>query len=286
MRGNQRKKRTYLTVQQKLTILDELKKGVPVKVLAHQYKVSDRALYRLRSQGSDFVKFGKRGGHLKQHKTRKRSWNDELENRLYSWIQDQQATGNPLSDILIQEKALEFSEGQASTSSFGSIEWYEGFIHRYGIDESQIRKELTTAKRRRLAEGETAASAADISTESFKAEDIDIEDTILEWNADVESFVGTHIHNIKIETVTGGVITEGDTSTEILTEGNIDVGGSIGTHSQNIKIEREELSLIEKKRADLIRFQEIIRKYANNNQAVLIMGEALTRILKMEKPEI
>jgi hypothetical protein len=46
-----------------------------------------------------------------------------MEDRLYSWTQDQQVTGNPLSDRLIQKKAVEFSKERGSTSFVGSKGW-------------------------------------------------------------------------------------------------------------------------------------------------------------------
>lgn len=41
-----------------------------------------------------------------------------------------------------------------------------------------------------------------------------------------------------------------------------------------------KLSLIEKKKKDLEIFEEIIKRYANNNQAVLMMEETMRRILE------
>jgi hypothetical protein len=82
----------------------------------------------------------------------------------------------------------------------------------------------------------------------------------------------------------------------IITVGDIDDEGFVETLNENIKIKREEqgrfeaakakkseFSLIEKKMADLSMLQEIIKTYTNNNQAVLIMGEAMTRILENNK---
>jgi predicted DNA-binding protein YlxM (UPF0122 family) len=134
MNQNKRKRKTFLTVQQKMTILDELNKGVSLKRFARKYKVSVYIIYGIRRQAYDLSNFGKRGGHLLQRKNRRRSPYEEIKNRLYSWIQDQQATGNPLYDRLIQKKALEFSKERGSTSFLGSKGWLFKFKNRYGID--------------------------------------------------------------------------------------------------------------------------------------------------------
>jgi hypothetical protein len=164
MRGYHRERKFVLTVGQKLRVLKALSRGASMATLARRFKVNKRVIRDIRRQRTEITTFGKRGGHLLQHRNRIRSWNEKMENLLYSWIQDQQAAGNRLSDRIIRKKALKISKEVGSTSFLASAGWYNRFVKRYGIDESQVPRESTTAETRRLTDDETSESDAEDET--------------------------------------------------------------------------------------------------------------------------
>lgn len=49
------------------------------------------------------------------------------------WFLQQQATGNPLTDLLLQEKAMEICGQHGSTSFAASRGWLRNFKKRYAI---------------------------------------------------------------------------------------------------------------------------------------------------------
>lgn len=49
------------------------------------------------------------------------------------WFLQQQATGNPLTDLLLQEKAMEICGQHGSTSFTASRGWLRNFKKRYAI---------------------------------------------------------------------------------------------------------------------------------------------------------
>lgn len=67
------------------------------------------------------------------NKNRRRSSNENIKNRLYMWFLQQQATGNPLTDLLLQEKAMEICGQHGSTSFAASRGWLRNFKKRYAI---------------------------------------------------------------------------------------------------------------------------------------------------------
>ncbi|XP_017790869.1 PREDICTED: jerky protein homolog-like [Habropoda laboriosa] len=168
MAENPSKKRVFLSVQQKMTIAEKLEKGASAKLLSRQYGVSQDVIHRIRRECSLLLSFGNRGGHVLQHKNRRRSSNEDLENRLYRWYLEQRAMGNPLTDLLLQEKAIELFSEYGSTSFAGSRGWLRNFKKRYTIHPVRAHEEKASA-------GDKGAKIfIDAFTKRIKEEDINL----------------------------------------------------------------------------------------------------------------
>ena len=249
-------RRTFLSVQHKKAISEELNKGMSVKYLARQYGVSRDIIHNIRHENERSTGFGKRGGHPSKHKNRRRCSNEETEDRLYTWIQDQYAMGNQLTDPLIQEKAVELFGEQEGTSFVESKEWLADFKSRYKIDVVRIHRAESS-----IAE-EPEEEITDVSNEYDDEEDVDVygvydEDPVRMVNEDEN-------------------ITDDEQEDEIDEEER----EAEEDEDEATEADKSQLSMIAKKKSDLNILREIIKTYAYNNQAVLIMGEAIINILR------
>lgn len=250
MAESRKKRRTFLSVQHKNAIVEELNKGMSVKYLARQYGVSRDVIHSICRENEHLTGLRKRG-HLSKHKSRKRSSNEIVEDRLYAWIQDQQAVGNDLTDPLIQEKAIELCGEQEGSSLIGDKGWLAEFKIRYKVDPVRVRR---TERARRE---ETEERITDVSEENYNEEEIDEYDEDSVRRLDEDESIRENEQ-------------EEDTSEETREEED---------ENEATEADKSQLSLTTRKRTDLNMVREIIQKYANNNQALLILGEAIINIL-------
>lgn len=255
MSENRRKRRTFLSVQHKNEIVEELKRGMSVKYLARQYGVSRDVIHSICRENEHLIRLRKRRGHSSKHKNRRRSLNEEVEDCLYAWILDQQAIGAELTDPLIQEKAIELYGEQEGSSLTGDKRWLAEFKSRYKVGAVRVRR-AETASREEIEE-----RIRDVSNENYNEEEVD------EYDIYDEDPVG------RFDDDEG--IPENEQEEEISEEINE------GEEDENeaAETDKSELSLITRKKTDLNLLREIIRKYAHNNRAVLVMGEAIINIL-------
>ncbi|XP_068986671.1 jerky protein homolog-like, partial [Bombus flavifrons] len=264
MAESRKKRRTFLSVQHKNAIVEELNKGISVKYLARQYGVSRDVIHSICRENEHLTGLGKRGGHSSKHKSRRRSSNEVVEDRLYRWIQNQQAVGKELTDPLIQEKAIELCGEQEGSSLTGDKGWLAEFKIRYKVGPVRVRRTETTTRE------ETEERLTDVSNENYNEEEIDEygiydEDPVRRLDEDESIRENEQEEDINDETRE-----EEDINDETREEED---------ENEAAEADKSQLSLIARRRTDLNMLREIIKKYAYNNQAVLIMGEAIINIL-------
>lgn len=251
MADNRRKRRTFLSVQHKNAIVEELNRGISVKYLARQYGVSRDIIHSICRENEHLRGLGKRRGHSSKHKNR-RSSNEEVEDRLYTWIQDQQAIGKELTDPLIQEKVIELCGEQEGSSLTGDKGWLAEFKSRYKVGAVRERRAETTSRE------EIEERITDVSNENYDEEEVDEygiydEDPVRRFDED-------------------DGIPENEQEEERNEEEEDD-------ENEATEADKSQLSFVTRKKADLNMLREIIKRYAYNNEAVLIMGEAIISIL-------
>lgn len=255
MAENRRKRRTFLSVQHKNAIAEELNRGMSVKYLARQYGVSRDVIHNICRENEHLKGLGKRGCHSSKHKNRRRSSNEEVEDRLYKWIQDQKAVGKELTDPLIQEKAIELCGEQEGSSLTGDKGWLAEFKSRYNVGAVRVRRAETSTRE------ETEERLTDVSKENYDEEEVD------EYGIYDEAPARRFDENESIR--------ENEQEEEI----NEEIQEGEEDEDEATEADKSQLSLTTRKKTDLNMLNEIIKKYAHNNQAVLIMGEAIINIL-------
>lgn len=152
MTENQSKKKVFLSVKQKMTIVEKLQARTSVKMLCREYGVSWDIIHRIRREYKLLSNFGNRGGHILQQKSKKiLEW--KYKKSFIYVVLTTQATGNPLTDLLLQEKAMEICGQHGSTSFAASRGWLRNFKKRYAIrfreKKVSIDKESTNSWRRK-----------------------------------------------------------------------------------------------------------------------------------------
>ena len=134
MASNDKTKRTSLSIKQKLEILQQLANKIPVTAIARDYHVHETTVRRVRKNTTRINRAANRGfGILKQKKLRKAPYRD-LEDQLYAWFEERRKLGDPLSDLILRQKALELIKEFGGESTFkASVGWTMKFKNRYGI---------------------------------------------------------------------------------------------------------------------------------------------------------
>lgn len=238
-----KRKTTILSEQQKAAITEQLNRGISVKYLARQYEVSRDEIVSIHQENKHLIGPGNRGGNSLKRKARRRCSIPETEDHLYKWIKQQQVMGFQLTDPLIVQKAIELCGAEERIPIFQSKEWLVEFKRRYKI-----------------------GVLWDHRGETFTREDIEeiIADVFNEHDNEEEAEMFNEAENIAQG--------EQEKETYVNKEGGDDHGVT--------DMQKSQLSSTERKNNDLNILREIIRKYACNNEAVLIMGEALVTILE------
>ena len=140
------KKRIFLSLKQKTDILEHLEVGASVKVLAQEYSVHESTVRRIRSEGTNIRNFADQGSQILQWKNQRKPKHDDLDSSLCKWFLERRTLGDPLSDLLLQEKAMELYNEIGGTSSFtASRGWLTKFKRRHNIRLLHVHGEAGSA---------------------------------------------------------------------------------------------------------------------------------------------
>lgn len=143
---DQKRKRTVLSIEQKLKIIEKYERGQSVKSLKEEYGVGDQTIRDIVKKKSDLLKFAcssDSSSGMKNRKTMKKSSYDDLDRALLEWFNNQRAQGNPVSGPICSEKAKFFFEALGLEGNFdASSGWLTRFKQRHGIRELDIRGEI------------------------------------------------------------------------------------------------------------------------------------------------
>lgn len=139
-----------LTIEKKIEIIGQLKKGVAATVLSERYDVPRTTINDLKKNADNILKFASQmesmDGRPKQRKTMKKPKNETLESALYLWFTQKRSEGIPLSGPIIAEKAKQFNEKLNGHENFkASVGWLDNFKNRHGIRELNIEGEKLSA---------------------------------------------------------------------------------------------------------------------------------------------
>lgn len=177
-------RKTSLSIQQKLDIVQKLDSGAPINQLADEYCIHPTTVRRIRRNGLTLHRLGNQGAQTRKRKRMRRPQNEELENRLYTWFLEQKAMGSTITDLLLQEQAQEMARQFAGATGFkASMGWLAKFKNRHDI------RLVHTFDKKGTADVEAADEFAISFTRRMDEEDIQFEnvynmdETGLTWKA-------------------------------------------------------------------------------------------------------
>lgn len=181
MKVRRSKTPVYLTIQQRRDILQKLEEGAPRYLLVKKYNINDSTLRRIELNAARIRQQSERP-EIQGLKRLQTPILIGLDTRLYSWFLERQEINEPISDLLLQEKATAINTELGGPSSFSASKgWIWSFKRRHGIRLLQLRGESV------------CASTIEEFTRSFirrlKEENIDLEnvynmdETGLMWRA-------------------------------------------------------------------------------------------------------
>ncbi|XP_067136655.1 jerky protein homolog-like [Centruroides vittatus] len=144
-----KRKVVFLSVSDKLKIIEQLKCGSSGETLAREYGVGKATISRIK-KNSDAIKkfasvFDSEGGSL-HRKTMRMAENQDLDTAVYTWFIQVRSQGQPISGPMICEKALEMNKKLGGNADFKATNgWLKRFKSRHGIRQSDKRAEKLLA---------------------------------------------------------------------------------------------------------------------------------------------
>lgn len=143
-----KRKRDDMTIEQKLEILNELKKDSTAVALAARFGVPCTMINDLkkkqRKSSTSLHKCNRPMADQKNRKTMKKATNEALDEAVYLGFVQKRCEGIPLSGPILCEKAIQFNEKLGGDGNFkASSGWLHKFKSRHGIREGEKMSAVT-----------------------------------------------------------------------------------------------------------------------------------------------
>lgn len=127
-----KRKRNVLSIETKLKIIEELKKGASAVSLSVKYDVPRTTINDLKKDSSKIEEFASRmetlDGQPKKRKTMKSATNGTVDTAVWLWFVQKRSEGVPLSGPMVCEKAILFNEKMNGNPEFkASSGWFKKF---------------------------------------------------------------------------------------------------------------------------------------------------------------
>ncbi|XP_046145867.1 jerky protein homolog-like [Osmia bicornis bicornis] len=122
-----------LNMQQRIQVLEDLK-TLPVRIVAAKYRIHPQTVRRIQKKEIYIREFAAKGKTGQKQQRMKKPVYPELEEQLYTWFCERTALGDRISDLLLQEKAVELQQSSATSSRCKvSMSWVSNFKRRHNI---------------------------------------------------------------------------------------------------------------------------------------------------------
>ncbi|KFD66309.1 hypothetical protein M514_21596 [Trichuris suis] len=131
-----RKKRTCLSLREKVDVLEALERGKSGVSLSQKYGVNASVISRMKRQKDAILSHARKTKEAgcSNRKMLRTSKFEEMEEALYVWFLQNRTAGNPVSGPSLCEKTLFFSARFANDKHFKASQgWLEKFKKRHGI---------------------------------------------------------------------------------------------------------------------------------------------------------
>lgn len=140
-----KRKRTVLTIKQKLEIVEKLEKGESANRIASDYSVGVQTVRDIKNNKAkiqEFVAASDSGEGPSKRKTMKSAKHPALDEALLKWFNQKRLEGTPISGPICTQQAQKFHESLGLKDPFNaSSGWFTRFKQRHGIRELTIQGE-------------------------------------------------------------------------------------------------------------------------------------------------
>lgn len=140
-----KRKRTVLSINQKLEIIKKSENGHTVKSLMREYEIGDQTVRDIIKKKQKLLEFAGTSDNPKgmcSRKTMKTSTYEDLDKAMVLWFNQQRAAGIPVSGAVCAAKAKYFFEQLKLPGDFNaSSGWLTRFKQRYGIRQITVQGE-------------------------------------------------------------------------------------------------------------------------------------------------
>lgn len=117
--SGKRKTNNFLTFRQKNKLLEKVKLGESKENIMREFNISQVTYWRLlKNKKKVLDKFGSDNCENLARKSTKTSNNKELDEAVITWFQQVRSRGDPISGLILKEKALSLSKLLNPTSTF------------------------------------------------------------------------------------------------------------------------------------------------------------------------
>ncbi|XP_046629071.1 jerky protein homolog-like [Neodiprion virginianus] len=182
-----KRKRHFLTLEQKREILSKLDKGETGASLALAYNVGNATITDIKKNKDKILSFvstsdGEHGAQ--KRKALKSAQNPVLDKALSEWFTQTRSLGQPISGPILCEKALDLNNRIGGSSDFkASSGFLKNFKTRHGIRELQVQGETLSADSE-AAEKFKQNFATIVEEEGYSRDDVyNADETGLNWKS-------------------------------------------------------------------------------------------------------
>lgn len=150
-----KRRRSVLTLQQKLEVIERIKKGEKVTKLATEYGVGKATVSDLKRQEDKIMAFVSKmnSASPQKRKTMRKPQDERIEKALHMWLNREKKKGTQISGPLLMEKAKAFHKqlyGDDNDKFKASTGWLHRFKLRNGIRHQKV------PRKKAMNENETA----------------------------------------------------------------------------------------------------------------------------------
>ncbi|XP_054013730.1 tigger transposable element-derived protein 2-like isoform X1 [Hylaeus anthracinus] len=132
--NNENNRKSALSVEQRLEIMQQLDSGAAITRVAAKYDVHPATVRRIRRNAGAVCQLVEQGVETRRRKNLRKPANEELDTRLYAWFLEQRTLGDRITDLILLEKAIELNKEFGGPSTFkASRGWLWNFKNRHGI---------------------------------------------------------------------------------------------------------------------------------------------------------
>nr|XP_045611295.1 tigger transposable element-derived protein 7-like [Procambarus clarkii] len=142
-----KRKRSFLSIEQKLDMIEKHERGYSVTRLAAEFNVGKSTVCDIKRQKDDIRKFlaSSDSGALNKRKTIKGSANTNLDKAVYKWFNQERSVGMPLGGDAIKTAADKFAQKMNIPDFRASEGWLQRFKNRHNIKNRKVCGESLSA---------------------------------------------------------------------------------------------------------------------------------------------